>query len=88
MTRRLARRPRHHQEKRKTSLMSDRDFLKLAIDKAKESVGKGGFPAGAIVVKDGKILMFVPTKGNTGIYARFCDTEGNIMAIWQTIGKN
>ncbi len=31
-------------------------FLKDAIEKAKESIGKGGFPAGAIVVKDNKII--------------------------------
>ncbi|MFH1889575.1 MAG: nucleoside deaminase [Nanoarchaeota archaeon] len=35
---------------------TDLKFLKLAIEKAKESVSKGGFPAGAIVVKDNKII--------------------------------
>jgi guanine deaminase len=34
----------------------DKEFLIKAIEKAKESVEKGGFPAGAIVVKDGKII--------------------------------
>lgn len=34
----------------------DRKFLKVAVDLAKESVEKGGFPAGAVVVKDGKII--------------------------------
>ena len=34
----------------------DREFLLKAIEKAKESVVKGGFPAGAIVVKDGRII--------------------------------
>ena len=34
----------------------DKEFLLKAIEKAKESVAKGGFPAGAIVVKDGKIV--------------------------------
>ena len=32
-------------------------FLKRAIELAKESVKKGGFPAGALVVKDGKINL-------------------------------
>ena len=34
----------------------DKNFLFKAIEKAKESVSQGGFPAGAIVVKDGKII--------------------------------
>ena len=34
----------------------DNEFLIKAIEKAKESVEKGGFPAGAIVVKEGKII--------------------------------
>lgn len=34
----------------------DNDFLKLAIENAKRSVEKGGFPAGAVVVKDGKVI--------------------------------
>jgi tRNA(Arg) A34 adenosine deaminase TadA len=36
--------------------MKDKDYLKLALQQAKESVKKGGFPAGAVVVKDGKII--------------------------------
>lgn len=36
--------------------MSDKDNLKRAVEKAKESVDKRGFPAGAIVVKNGKII--------------------------------
>ena len=36
--------------------MDDKKFLKLAIEQAKKSVEMGGFPAGAIVVKDGKIV--------------------------------
>jgi len=36
--------------------MTDRDFLLKAIAKAEESVTKGGFPAGAIIVKNGKII--------------------------------
>ena len=36
--------------------MENKDFLQLAIEKAKESVVKGGFPAGAVVVKDGRVI--------------------------------
>jgi len=34
----------------------DKEFLLKAIEKAKESILNGGFPAGAIVVKDGNII--------------------------------
>jgi len=36
--------------------MNDKQFLKLAIEQAKISVQKGGFPAGAVIVKDGKVV--------------------------------
>jgi len=36
--------------------MGDKDFLKLAVEQAKKSMDEGGFPAGAIVVKDGKVI--------------------------------
>jgi len=36
--------------------MNDRDYLKLAIEQAKESVKQGGFPVGAIIVKDGEVV--------------------------------
>ncbi|MCX6744121.1 MAG: nucleoside deaminase [Candidatus Parcubacteria bacterium] len=36
--------------------MDDKQFLLKAIIKAEESVAQGGFPAGAIVVKNGKIV--------------------------------
>lgn len=36
--------------------MPHKEFLTKAIEKAKESVSKGGFPAGAIVVKNGEII--------------------------------
>ena len=39
-------------------------FLKRAIELAKESVKKGGFPAGALVVKDGKIISEGVSIGN------------------------
>lgn len=36
--------------------MTDKDYLQLAIDQAEKSVNEGGFPAGAIIVKEGKII--------------------------------
>lgn len=36
--------------------MDDKQFLRHAIEKAKESVAQGGFPAGAVVVKNGEIV--------------------------------
>ncbi len=36
--------------------MNDKDYLKLAVEQAKKSVSEGGFPAGAVIVKDGKIV--------------------------------
>lgn len=36
--------------------MNDKQFLQKAIEKAKESVAQGGFPSGAVIVKNGKII--------------------------------
>lgn len=36
--------------------MSDKDYLRMAVEQAKESVQKGGFPAGAVIIKDGKVI--------------------------------
>jgi len=36
--------------------MDDNGFLRLAVEQAKKSVNEGGFPAGAIVVKDEQII--------------------------------
>ena len=36
--------------------MNDKDYLKLAVEQAEKSVKEGGFPAGAVVVKDGKVI--------------------------------
>jgi len=42
-----------------------KNFLEKAIEKAKESVKLGGFPAGAIVVRDGRIIGEGVSVGNT-----------------------
>lgn len=39
-----------------TTNPQDKEYLKLAIEQARMSVEQGGFPAGAIVVKDGKVI--------------------------------
>ncbi len=36
--------------------MDDKEYLLKAIEKAKESISKGGFPAGAVIVKEGKVV--------------------------------
>lgn len=36
--------------------MGDKQYLQLAVEQAGESVKHGGFPAGAVVVKDDKII--------------------------------
>lgn len=36
--------------------MDDTKFLQIAIDKSKESVALGGFPGGAVIVRNGEIL--------------------------------
>lgn len=36
--------------------MTDLEYLSIAVDQARKSVEQGGFPAGAIVVKDGKVI--------------------------------
>ena len=36
--------------------MTDKQYIKLAIKQAEKSVKQGGFPVGAVVVKDGKII--------------------------------
>ena len=43
--------------------MGDKDFLKLAIEQAKKSVEDGGFPAGAVIVKDGKVISEATSMG-------------------------
>lgn len=36
--------------------MDDKYFLKLAVEQARKSVVEGGFPAGSVIVKDGKVI--------------------------------
>lgn len=36
--------------------MDDKQYLKLAVEQAKKSVEQDGFPAGAVVVKDGAVV--------------------------------
>lgn len=44
--------------------MTDKEFLIKAIEKAKESVADGGFPAGAVVVKNSQIVGSGISVGN------------------------
>ena len=56
----------------------DENFLLMAIEQAKESCKQGGFPAGAIIVKDGKIIG-----RGISIGTRLCDptSHGEMAAI-------
>ena len=36
--------------------MNDKDYLRLAVEQAQKSANEGGFPAGAIVVKDERVI--------------------------------
>ena len=36
--------------------MNDKEYLQVAIDQAKKSINQGGFPAGAVIVKNGEIV--------------------------------
>ncbi len=44
--------------------MNDKDFLLKAIEQSKESVQQGGFPAGTVIVKDGKVIATGISVGN------------------------
>lgn len=44
--------------------MNDKQFLQQAIEKARESVSQGGFPAGAVIVKNGKVVGEGVSVGN------------------------
>jgi len=44
--------------------MNEIEYLQKAIEKARESVAQGGFPAGAILVKDGNIIAEGISIGN------------------------
>ena len=67
--------------------MNDKDYLKLAVEQAKKSVVEGGFPAGAVVVKDGKIIaegvslgfkLHDPTEhAETSAIRKACKTVGS-----------
>ncbi len=43
-------------------------FLKLAIEKSRESFNQGNFPAGAVVVKDGKVLAEAVSSPYPGLF--------------------
>ena len=67
--------------------MNDKDYLKLAVEQAKKSVVEGGFPAGAVVVKDRKIIaegvslgfkLHDPTEhAETSAIRKACKTVGS-----------
>jgi len=48
--------------------MDDKDYLKLAIENSKKSMAEGNFPAGAIVVKDGKVISSAVSSPYPGLF--------------------
>ena len=46
-------------------MKTDKKFLKQAIKQARVSMDKGGFPAGAVLVRDGKIISRGVSMGGT-----------------------
>ncbi len=44
--------------------MQQNDFINEAIEKSRQSVSSGGFPAGAVLVKDGQVIASGISIGN------------------------
>jgi len=44
--------------------VDDKKYLQLAVEQARKSVEEGGFPAGAVVVKSGKVIAEGVSIGN------------------------
>lgn len=67
--------------------MTDKDFLILAVEQGKKSAEEGGFPAGAVIVKDGKVIaegvslgwkLHDPTEhAETSAIKKACQTVGS-----------
>jgi tRNA(Arg) A34 adenosine deaminase TadA len=62
--------------------MNDKDYLKLAIEQAKKSVDEGGFPAGAVIVKDGKVIA-----GGVSLGRKLNDPTSAIRKACKTLGS-
>ena len=45
--------------------MKDSDFIKIAIQNAQKSIKRGGFPAGAVIAKNGKVISDGLSLGST-----------------------
>lgn len=68
--------------------MTDKDFLKLAVEQGKKSITEGGFPAGAVIVKDGKVIaegislgykLHDPTEhAETSVIKKACKASGSV----------
>ncbi|HLC67267.1 MAG TPA: nucleoside deaminase [archaeon] len=43
--------------------LEDKKFISLAIEQSRKSVKEGGFPAGAVIVKDGKVISHAISVG-------------------------
>src|SRR3989344_4863149 len=48
--------PHENRDKVNNMNSQDKKLIRLAIEQARTSVKKGGFPAGAVIVKNGKVI--------------------------------
>lgn len=64
--------------------MNDSDFLKLSIEQSKLSVKQGRFPAGAVVVWDGKIIASETSDAYPGYQHAECRAIDN---AFQKVGR-
>lgn len=64
--------------------MDGRAYIERAIELSKESVKQGRFPAGALIVKEGKILA----EGVSAIYPSYSHAEKTVIDKASTLGAN
>jgi len=65
---------------KKDSQSADHAMIVINVDSIEDSIKK-------IQESGGKIDLSVQKVGDFGLYARFKDTEGNLIGIWQTVKK-
>ncbi|MBU1104728.1 deaminase [Candidatus Parcubacteria bacterium] len=69
-------------EKDDAVYLDDKEYLKLAIENSKKSTDAGNFPAGALVVKNEKILSSTVSSPYPGLF------HADSKAITEAFSKN
>ena len=49
-------------------MKTDREYLKIAIENSKKSMDEGNFPAGAVIVREGKIISSAVSSPYPGLF--------------------